>query len=366
MAPVILTAASSLYGAVARRRRAWYAGTPHRQRRLSRPVISVGNLTVGGSGKTPVVEHLARLLLAAGERPAVLSRGYARRVADEGVTVVSDADGVRADLDHAGDEPLMLARALPGVPVLVAAERYLAGTLAEAQFGATVHILDDGFQHVQLGRDVNLLVVHEDDLAERLLPAGRLREPLSAASAADAVLVTTAAGGGRAPAAAADDIEARALAAIGDHLRVLTRFAVRRTRGAVTMVSSGTVIEPATVGPVFAVTGIARPERVFADLTAAGWRLAGQLSFRDHHRFRQADIARIATAARDVQSHVVVTTAKDAVRLEALDCSSLALAVAPIACTVEPASAFRAWLLGRLAGARAGAAPPVRAETTRP
>lgn len=361
MAPVILSAASSLYGAVARRRRAWYARTPNRQRHLTRPVISVGNLTVGGSGKTPIVEHLARLLLAEGERPAVLSRGYGRRKADAGVTVVSDAAGLRSDFDHAGDEPLMLARALPGVPVLVAAERYLAGSLAESQLGATVHILDDGFQHVQLGRDINLLVVHESDLSERLLPAGRLREPLSAASAADAVLVTTTAGAAPVPA----DAQARALAAIGDRLSARTLFAVQRSRGAVRMISSGTVIEPATVGPVFAVTGIARPERVFADLTAAGWRLAGQLSFRDHHRFRQSDIARIGAAARDAQAHVVVTTVKDAVRFEVLDCSSLALAVAPITCTVEPASGFRAWLLDRLARARARASPGPRPETSR-
>ncbi len=350
MTPVILSAASSLYGAVARRRRAWYTQVPERQRYLSRPVISVGNLTVGGSGKTPIVEHLARLLLAAGERPAILSRGYGRRFSDGRVTVVSDGDGVRTDLDHAGDEPLMLARALPGVPVLVAAERYLAGRLAESQLGASVHILDDGFQHVKLGRDVNLLVVHEDDLSERVLPAGRLREPLSAAAAADAVLAT--AGDGRDPRAAAASPETPALAVIRDRLQARTIFTVRRARGPVRMLSSGTIIEPATVGPVFAVTGIARPERVFADLRTAGWRLAGQLTFRDHHRFTPSDISRIAAAARDAQSHVVVTTAKDAVRLEPLDCSSLAVAVAPISCTIEPADDFRTWLAARLVVAR--------------
>ena len=153
-----LSAASSLYGAVASRRRAWYVRSPDRQRRLRQPVISVGNLSVGGSGKTPVVAHLARMLQAFGERPAILSRGYGRRVQDDGVTVVSDGTQVRADFDHAGDEPLMLARALPGVPVVVASERHLAGRLAESQLGATVHLLDDGFQHVQLWRDINLLV----------------------------------------------------------------------------------------------------------------------------------------------------------------------------------------------------------------
>lgn len=358
MAPVFLLAASSLYGAVARRRRVWYTRVPERQRRLSRPVISVGNLTVGGSGKTPVVEHLARLLLAAGEQPAILSRGYGRRRSDSGVTVVSDREHVRADLDHAGDEPLMLAQSLPGVPVLVARERYRAGRLAESTLGATVHLLDDGFQHVQLWRDVNLLVVHEDDLSEHVLPAGRLREPLSAAAAADAVLATTAGG--------VDTAAPGPLTAIRERLKTQTLFTVRRRRGPVRMLSSGTIVEPATVGRVFAVTGIARPERMFADLAAGGWVLSGRLTYRDHHRFTQSDIARIAAAARDAQSHVIVTTTKDAVRLADLDCSSLALAVAPIACTIEPAAAFHDWLMPRLAAARAlRAGGPDRVETAR-
>ncbi len=173
---MILTAASSLYGAAASWRRRWYARDPGRQRHLSRPVVSVGNLCAGGSGKTPVVEQIARVLVDRGERPAILTRGYARRRALDGVTVVSDGSKILAGLETAGDEPLMLARALPGVPVLVAADRYLAGRLAERQLGATVHLLDDGFQHLALARDVDLLLVAEEDLTDRMLPAGRLRE----------------------------------------------------------------------------------------------------------------------------------------------------------------------------------------------
>ena len=255
-----LSAVSTLYGAVARQRRGWYTRVPDRQRRLQRPVISVGNLSVGGSGKTPVVAHLARVLLAAGERPAILSRGYARRVQDAGVTVVSDGEHVLSDLDHAGDEPLMLARTLPGVPVLVASSRYLAGRLAESQLGATVHLLDDGFQHMQLARDVNLLIVDPADLSDRVLPAGRLREPLSAAQSADAVLATTDA--------------ATAIDTIRERLPARHLFAVRRVLQPVHTVSSGTVLEPATVGPIFAAAGIARPRRFLDDLAAAGWKIA--------------------------------------------------------------------------------------------
>ena len=187
--------ASQLYSALARLRRTKVETTPGASRRLNRPVVSIGNLVVGGSGKTPLAALVARLLAEAGERPAVLSRGYARTDPDDGVTIVSDGQRLRADLARAGDEPLLLARSLPGVAVLVCADRYLAGCLAEQHLGATVHVLDDGFQHMQLARDVNLLIVDRADVERpRLLPSGRLREPLSAARAADAVLVTGAEG----------------------------------------------------------------------------------------------------------------------------------------------------------------------------
>ncbi|MBM3772952.1 MAG: tetraacyldisaccharide 4'-kinase [Acidimicrobiia bacterium] len=347
MAPLLLSVASSVYGAVARQRRAWYTRAPDRQRRLRCPVISVGNLSVGGSGKTPVVAYLGRLLLAAGERPAILSRGYGRRIRDEGVTVVSDGTRVLTDVGHAGDEPLMLARDLPGVVVAVASERYLAGRLAETRLGATVHLLDDGFQHVRLGRDVNLLALHEADLRDHVLPAGRLREPLSAASAADALLLSAATG----------DDAAESVSALRSLMSLQPKpvFAVRRAVAPVRLVASGTVITPTSVGPVFAVAGMARPERLFTDLSAAGWKVAGTLTFPDHHRYRQADVARIAAAARDARTHVVVTTTKDVVRLEPLDCSSMALAVAPLELAIEPVDAavdLRSWILERLAATR--------------
>ena len=347
-----LSAASSLYGAVASRRRAWYVRSPDRQRRLRQPVISVGNLSVGGSGKTPVVAHLARMLQAFGERPAILSRGYGRRVQDDGVTVVSDGTQVRADFDHAGDEPLMLARALPGVPVVVASERHLAGRLAESQLGATVHLLDDGFQHVQLWRDINLLVIDAADLTDHVLPAGRLREPLSAAHAADAVLTTS------------DD--AGLVATVRAQLGVTDVFPIVRRLDPVRMLSSGTIVEPATVGPVFAAAGIARPQRFLDDLAAAGWHVAGSLLFRDHHRFRPADVMRLAEAARDAQTHVIVTTEKDAVRLEGLNPASLALAVAPLSAAIVPADLFAAWLRERLGRARLPRSPLERVDRARP
>ncbi|HEX6464161.1 MAG TPA: tetraacyldisaccharide 4'-kinase, partial [Vicinamibacterales bacterium] len=178
---------STIYAAAAGYRRRYYARRSHLQRRLSRPVISIGNLAVGGRAKTPMAAVVAGRLLARGERPAILSRGYGRPDAPDGVVVVRDPDGIRADADRAGDEPLMLARQLDGVTVLVAPDRYLAGRLAEYHFGCTVHVLDDGFQHFALHRDADLVAVAPEDLTDaRTLPAGRLREPIEAASAADA------------------------------------------------------------------------------------------------------------------------------------------------------------------------------------
>jgi tetraacyldisaccharide 4'-kinase len=281
-------------------------------------VISVGNLSAGGSGKTPAVAYLARLLLARGERPAILTRGYARPVRTAGVTVVSDPASVLASFDTAGDEPLMLARNLPGIPVLVGADRYRSGLLAESRFGSTVHLLDDGFQHLKLGRDVDLLLVSENDLTDRVLPAGRLREPLASASAADALVVATD----------RDDAIERVRRALG----IADAFRLRRSIG------------PAPGGEkVFAVAGIARPQRFFDALAGAGWNVAGTMRFADHHRFDAGDIDRIVRAARDAGATTVLTTEKDAVRLEGRTLGPLPLTVVPLKVTIEPADRFETW-----------------------
>src|SRR5260221_1959004 len=178
---------STVYAAVARRRRRYYAIRPHLQRALTQPVISIGNLAVGGRAKTPMAALVAARLRDLGERPAILSRGYARRDAPDGVVVVRDPGGIRADLDRAGDEPLMLARQLDGVAVLVSSSRYLAGRLAEGYFGCTAPGLADGFQHFALRRDADILVIDREDLERPdTLPTGRLPEPIDAAAAADA------------------------------------------------------------------------------------------------------------------------------------------------------------------------------------
>ncbi|HUE88354.1 MAG TPA: tetraacyldisaccharide 4'-kinase, partial [Vicinamibacterales bacterium] len=187
------SALDRLYAGVARARRRWFERHPEARRRLDRPVISVGNLSVGGTGKTPLTMAIAEWFIAHGERPAILSRGYEREDPADGVVVVSDGAGVRADVSRAGDEPLMIARTVPRAIVCVAEDRHLAGVVAERRLGATVHVLDDGFQHVQLARDFDILVTSPGEITQgRPLPFGRLREARDAAARADFVVVVDA------------------------------------------------------------------------------------------------------------------------------------------------------------------------------
>jgi tetraacyldisaccharide 4'-kinase len=329
-----LNALSSLYASASRVRRSWYA-RPYAHNRLTRPVVSVGNLVVGGSGKTPIVAALAQLLLAWGEKPAVLTRGYARRRHLDGVLVVSDGTRVRCDVEESSDEPLMLARALPSVPVLVSPDRYLAGRLAERTFGATVMLLDDGFQHLQLARDVDLLVMGPSDLDERVLPAGRLREPLSAASFAHAVLVYGSVADAR-----------RVQTATG----VQSAFTVVRRYGALSAIHAAGLPPLEGRTRALAVAGIAGPERFFAAVGENGLEVAGEVAFRDHHWYSHEDVARIADRARVLNVDLIVTTEKDAVRVERLlsGDSRPRWAALPMQAVIEPADAFASWLHSRL------------------
>ncbi len=178
--------------ACAARFRLWcYTHGWFRTRRLPRPVISVGNLTVGGTGKTPVVMYLVELLTAQGMRVAILSRGYRRRSTAPQV-LVSDGQRVLVGPDEAGDEPYLIARRCPQAVVAVGADRYALGQWVLSRLPVDCFVLDDGYQHVQLHRDVNLLLVDATDAAgiQAALPVGRLREPLSAAARASAILIT--------------------------------------------------------------------------------------------------------------------------------------------------------------------------------
>ena len=326
---------ATVYAAAARYRRRYYAIHPELRRRLSRPVISIGNLAVGGRAKTPLAAHVASRLRDLGERPAILSRGYGRRDAADGVVVVRDRQGIRADVDRAGDEPLMLARQLDGVAVLVSASRYLAGRLAEHHLGCTVHVLDDGFQHFALHRDADLVVIGRADLqGSRTLPAGRLREPIDAAEAADAFVML-------------DD-------GMKEALKDLDRptWRARRRQGTARLAdAAGTPIAP-SAGPIVAVAGIAHPAGFFEDLKAAGWSIARELPYRDHHRYRPDDVARIAAIARGTGARAVLTTEKDLVRLLPFRPFGVPIGYVSMTVEVERPGTLDEWLMKIVEDAR--------------
>ena len=298
------------------------------------PCLSVGNLAMGGRGKTPVVGYLARLLLDAGERPAILSRGYGRRRPEDGVVIVSDGRHITADLDRSGDEPLMLARAVPGAAVLVCDVRAVARAVAERAIGATVTVLDDGFQHRAVPRDADIVIVTPDDLRDRRVPFGKLRESVSALRRAHAVIVD------------GDPKDA--------DLRPFTGpvFALRRSLGVPVPIEPDRGWTPGSNGTVVAVAGIARPERFAQALGASGRAVARLVAFRDHHRYRRRDLDTIATAVRETGASMVLTTEKDAIRLRPLRPLPVPMAAVPLEVTVEPAAEFRAWVLARLREAR--------------
>lgn len=342
-----------LYGQVARWRRHAFERQPERRWRLARPVISIGNLSVGGTGKTPVVAAVAQWLLDHGERPAILSRGYRRTEPTPGVVVVSDGQGGLASLGRSGDEPLMLAHAVPGAVICVAADRHRAGLVAEGSLGATVHLLDDGFQHHRLARDLDVLVTTPGEIPHgHVLPRGRLREPRDVASRADVLVVMGAD-------AAAAEYEARAVGVgaacgvtresgapvrVGHHASADTRRSDAGDGG-----SSGL----AAGAPVVVACGIANPQRFVNDVRSAGWDVTQTLTFADHHPYAPRDIARLAAAVSQTGAEAVLTTDKDAVRFEVLGDLPFALYRVPIRLRFDPPDGLFVWVAGALSARRA-------------
>lgn len=301
----ILAAPAALYGLAVRARNRWYDRSSA-VRRASIPVISVGNLAVGGTGKTPLVAWLASRLQSAGQVPAIVSRGYGG-TAGRGPLLVSTGGGPRVDARQSGDEPFHLARALPGAIVVVGADR-VAGVRAAAGSGATVALLDDGFQHRRLGRDLDVVVLDgRGPFANgRLLPAGPLREPPSSLRRADLVVLTRLAEGDTAE-------RPTGLVREAGFTGPVARAGHRRT-GFVT--SSGQSADPPTRALAFC--GIGDPASFREDLIAAGTAVVGFEAFRDHHPFDAATWRELLDRARRAGASLV-TTEKDLARLLTLD-----------------------------------------------
>ena len=297
---------------------------------------------MGGRGKTPLVAHIARILLAAGERPAILSRGYGRRVQEDGVVVVSDGNHLMADVDRAGDEPFMLARSVPGAIVAVCDVRSVAKAFADRVLGASVTILDDGFQHRAVDREVDLVLVTPADLEGRAVPFGRLRESPAALARATAVIVD-------------GELDARLRASISNDARLralisVPIFQLQRSLGAPVPVDASAPPLGATPAsaPVVALAGIASPERFQTALEARGWKVARLVAFKDHHRYTAADLARVAGAVRETGAAMVLTTEKDAVRLLPLRPLPFTAAAVPLTVALDGPAPFDEWLLSQL------------------
>lgn len=281
--------------------RAWLYGRGWLpQARLDAPVVSVGNLSVGGSGKTPVVAWIAERLRQRGAPVAILSRGYSGSFRGE-CLVVSDGRSLLARADEAGDEPVMLARALPDVVVAVGRRRDIVGREVLRRFGRRVLVLDDGFQHLRLARDLDVLCLTPDDLADWPLPAGRLREFRGASSRADVSLLLLGPGQ-----------DAAALSPRGIPPAGLLRL--RRSLLGLFTPSGDPAPRPERA---FLLSGIARPAAFGADAAACAGAIAGHAAFRDHHRFRERELRATFEEARAAGADAVVTTEKDLARLDA-------------------------------------------------
>jgi len=294
---------SAVYGAVIGARNDFYDRGTLPTRGLRGAVVSVGNIAVGGSGKTPFLIALGELLKRRGISFDVLSRGYGR--ATHGMAVV-DPNGEAAEF---GDEPLLIARKLR-VPVIVGEDRHFAGHFAEKQFGTRVHLLDDGFQHRQLARDFDIVLVTPTDAEDSLLPAGRLREPVSSLARANAVVLT-------------NDTSTAGLPV--DKQLV---WRVRRS-----------IVAPAIEGPALAFCGIARPESFFEQLREAGVNVAVTRSFRDHHRYRDRHVHELAALREQHEAAAFVTTEKDAINLGSAAEELAPLYVVPVRMEIENSDA---------------------------
>jgi tetraacyldisaccharide 4'-kinase len=304
----LLTLASHGYGVVVAARNAAYDAGVLPVHRLACRVICVGNLTAGGTGKTPTVLALAQALVRAGATPCIVLRGYAGTRAEP--SVVSDGRTVLLDWRQAGDEAVLLATRLPRVPVLVGADRVGAGRLALRRFGPDAILLDDGFQHRRLHRDVDLVLLDAADPfgGGRLLPRGRLREPLGALRRAHGVLVTHA-----------DRVAD--CAPLGEAIRRLSGGVpdawARHRAVCLVDVERGAEerLETLEGRKVLAVCGIGRPASFLDTLHGLGAQLVGAKAFPDHHAFREEDRRAVADAASMAGAEWILTTEKDAVRL---------------------------------------------------
>jgi tetraacyldisaccharide 4'-kinase len=323
---LILAPLGALYSAVMRARLTLYRSGRLRIHKINSPVISVGNITTGGTGKTPLVEWIARAAAKENRRACILTRGYGRTDTRKRV-LVSDGERILASAGEGGDEPRLLAEMLQGIASVISdADRVAAARWAEANLKSDLFILDDGFQHLRIARDLDLVAVDATNPwgGERLLPSGRLRESLDGLARADCIILTRV--------EQSSDIES------------LRKQAERFSNGRPVLLSSTrtrairpldkAVIEsisfdplshpsplinhPSQSPPIAAFCAIGNPASFFAHLQSDGHTLSYTRAFADHYAYEQSDIDALISEAKRTGAHALLTTAKDAVKLSSL------------------------------------------------
>ncbi len=323
LAPLCLL--SFFYGWVVSARLFLYARGIYKTHSLPCKVVSVGNITVGGTGKTPFVSLLSEMIKARGHRVAVLSRGYGGTFRGP-FSLVSDGRRILMDPQRAGDEPYLLAEKLEGVPVIVGKERWLSGTYAVNHFETKVVILDDGFQHLSLKRDLNFLLIDSSSPFGNgyLIPRGMLREPLGQLSRADAIILTKV--------GESDNVN--------NLKQILMKIAEGRPCFQVDYIAGeircyndkkqSWPTEYLKRKKVLAFSGLAKPESFRRALWSLGADIVKVETFPDHHWYDQKDAEELWVKAAKLGADALVTTEKDSVRIQNLTLGAIPLWVLSI------------------------------------
>jgi tetraacyldisaccharide 4'-kinase len=292
-------------------RSALYRQGVFRRYKMEVPVISIGNLTMGGTGKTPIVSYLATFLQGQGYRPAIISRGYGGAAGNK-VNVVSDGNTIYLDARQAGDEPRLLAETLPGIPVLTGIVRALPCNHAIHTLGCDILLLDDGFQHLAVDRDINLVLFSAESLAgnSRVFPGGDLREPVSALLRCDAFLLTGTTAGNK-------ERADRFAALLQSRFPLKPVFFSSYTAAGAKEEEGNTALPlTALPTPLYGFCGIARPEAFRQSLIDQGIPLSGFIGLRDHQPYTPRLLRQIQKEALDSGARGIITTAKDMVKLK--------------------------------------------------
>jgi tetraacyldisaccharide 4'-kinase len=331
---------AKIYEMAVRLRMVLYEYEYFKPQALDKVVISIGNITLGGTGKTPLVEYIAKYLVDENIDVGILSRGYRRRDDSQSQVIVSDGEKVLATVDQAGDEPWMMAQKLKGVKIVVGADRYRSGLLAEKELGCDVLILDDGYQHLSLKRDLNILVLDATDPfgGGEMVPYGKMREPIYALRRAQAIIVT------RADRPFDQEELSRVLDGLGLNVPII--YAYHDIVG-LRDIATGKpapirTLNRARVG-VFCAIG--NPQIFIEDLQGYQAEIVSEQIFRDHHQYTQSDIDNVVREAKAAGATLLATTEKDAVKLAGFSFGDLPVYVIEIKAQFEDEVKLRSVLL---------------------